>query len=97
MVQNRDTQSLADFQKEAQQALSRLAITRAPLFLTVDGQTKAVIQDASAYEELLDRIEQAEIAIAVREGLEEVARGEGFELDQADEMMRRELGFPPGP
>jgi hypothetical protein len=33
---------------------------------------------------LLDAVERAEILLAVQEGLEEVARGEGFELEEAD-------------
>jgi hypothetical protein len=41
-------------------------------------------QDAVAYRQLLDAVERAEILLAVQEGLEEVARGEGFELEEAD-------------
>jgi hypothetical protein len=31
------------------------------------------------------------VLLAVREGLDELARGEGMEVDEADDQMRREL------
>jgi PHD/YefM family antitoxin component YafN of YafNO toxin-antitoxin module len=53
------------------------------LFLTVNGKVEVVIQDAQAYRELLDRIEQLETIAGIRQRLEEFDRGEGVALDEA--------------
>ena len=44
---------------------------------TVNGRAEVVVQDAGSYQELLDRIERAEAIVAIQEGLESAARGEG--------------------
>lgn len=95
MTPPRDVEPLTEFQQNAAQTIDRLTATGAPVFLTVEGEARAVLQDVSSYQRLIEKVEAAEVVLAVRQGLDEAARGEGFELDDADTIMRRELGFPP--
>jgi PHD/YefM family antitoxin component YafN of YafNO toxin-antitoxin module len=78
------SESLSEFQRDPEATLTRLAESGEAAMLTVNGEPRAVVQDAVAYRQLLDAVERAEILLAVQEGLEEVARGEGFELEEAD-------------
>ena len=56
----------------------RLRQTGEPLVLTVNGQAQVVVQDAAAYQRLVERAVQAdreETVAAIREGLTDVATG----------------------
>lgn len=46
--------SLTDFQRNAKMYVQRLANTKRPEVLTVNGEAQVVIQDARAYEEVLE-------------------------------------------
>jgi hypothetical protein len=61
----------------------------------IDGRPPLAIQDARAYQllwELVDRIETIE---AVREGLQQVERGEGRPAEEFFDEMRRKYPLPP--
>lgn len=49
--------SLNDFQRNATDFVQRLATTKRPIFLTVNGEAQVVIQDAQAYQEMVDFFE----------------------------------------
>lgn len=71
----------------------RLRKKRTPLVLTVDGRPELVVQDAESYQELMDRLEHAETVAAVREGMEQAARGETMTLEEAERRLRKKYGF----
>jgi mRNA-degrading endonuclease RelE of RelBE toxin-antitoxin system len=48
--------------------------SKRPLVLTVNGKAEAVVQDAEAYQKLLDTAARADIYEAIRQGVEDVAR-----------------------
>ena len=52
------------------------------------GQIEVVVQDAEAYQELLDRLERAEAVAGLREGLDSMEEGEGRPLDDVIEEIR---------
>ncbi len=52
------------------------------MVLTVKGKAEAVVQDAEAYQRLLNIAARADVHEAIRQGLEDVARGAGV-LDGA--------------
>ena len=60
----------------------------------INGRAEAVVQDAAAYEELLDRLERAETAAAVRAAAEDFDRGEAVPARQALEALRKKHGIP---
>lgn len=47
-----------------------------------------MVQDAEAYQSLLDRLERAEAIAAIRQGLAEFERGEGRSAREALEELR---------
>ena len=55
-----DIRSLSDFKRNTLELLERLRETGNPLVLTVNGKAELVVQDAVAYQALLDRLEAIE-------------------------------------
>ncbi len=53
----RDIISLTDFQRSAKQHIARLSKTGKPQVLTVNGRAELVVQDAAAYQKLLELAE----------------------------------------
>ncbi|QZZ19399.1 type II toxin-antitoxin system Phd/YefM family antitoxin [Leptothermofonsia sichuanensis E412] len=80
--------SLTEFQRNSRQFLQRLKETRNPLVLTVNGKAEVVVQNAEAYQSLLDRLERAEAIAAIRQGLAEFEGGEGRAAREALEELR---------
>jgi len=54
-----DILSLTDFHRNSKVHLNRLRLTGRAAVLTVNGKAEAVVQDAAAYERLLDRLNRA--------------------------------------
>ncbi len=48
-----------------------------------------VVQNAAAYQALLDRLEEAETLLALEEAAEEIERGEGSPATEALRLRRR--------
>lgn len=51
-----DITSLSNFQRNTRDFLHRLKETARPVVLTVNGKAELVVQDAEAYQRLLDRV-----------------------------------------
>lgn len=77
MLKLEDIYSLTDFQRNTRDHVARLRESGRPAVLTVNGRAEVVVQDAASYQELMERIERAEAILAIQEGLESAARGEG--------------------
>lgn len=88
MIDVRDIHSLSDFQGNAKQYLQHIKQTQKPLILTVNGKAEFVVQDAEAYQKLLDRLDYAESVAAIRKGIEEFERKEGRSAREALEELR---------
>jgi PHD/YefM family antitoxin component YafN of YafNO toxin-antitoxin module len=82
MITTRDIYSLTDFQRRTREHIDRLKETRRPEVLTVNGKAEVVVQDAEAYQALLDKVDEAEAIIGIQRGLESMRRGEGKPLHQ---------------
>jgi prevent-host-death family protein len=70
--------SLANFKSQTSDYLTHLRETGSPLILTVDGKAEVVVQDAAAYQrlvELADKAEREAFMAAVQEGLDDVDAG----------------------
>jgi prevent-host-death family protein len=70
-----DIQSLTSFRRASAQVIKRLRKNKRPLVLTVNGKAAAVVQDAGAYQRLLDIAAHAEAREGVRQGLEDAKSG----------------------
>ena len=71
----KDIQALTTFRRQSAKILQQLKRSRRPLILTVNGKAEAVVQDAKAYQRLLDLAARAEAAEGIRQGLEDVQKG----------------------
>lgn len=93
MINLKDIRSLTDFQRNAKQYLQHIRESRNPIVLTVNGKAEIVVQDAEAYQDLLDRLKRAEAIAAIRQGLAEYERGEGLPAREALETLRAKHGI----
>ncbi len=73
--------------------LGRLKGRKRPLVLAINGRAELGIQDAESYQALLERLDRAETVAAIRQGMKQIARGEGMSLKQAKRGLRKKLGF----
>lgn len=70
--------SLTNFKRQTASYLEQLRKSGEPLVLTIHGQATLVVQEASAYQRLVDvaaKAERDETIAAVREGLADVHAG----------------------
>ena len=58
MIRPEDIGSLTDFQRNTQAHLKRLKRTGRPELLTVNGKAEVVVQNASAYQRLIELLEK---------------------------------------
>lgn len=70
-----DIQSLTTFRRRSAAMLKQLRKSRRPMVLTVKGKAAAVVQDAAAYQRLLDLAAKADSKEGVRQGLEDLRKG----------------------
>src|SRR5579863_8377030 len=70
-----DIQSLTTFRRASGNFMRQLKKTKRPVVLTVNGKAAAVVQDAAAYQRLLDIAARADAEEGIRQGLDDVAHG----------------------
>jgi PHD/YefM family antitoxin component YafN of YafNO toxin-antitoxin module len=92
----KDIHSVTDFQRHAKTHVARLRKTKAPMVLTVNGSASVVVQDAEAYQKLLNRVEELEyergFVAAVNEGLKDIEEGRVYPAREALEALGHKLG-----
>lgn len=70
--------SLTNFKRNTADYLKKLHKTGDPVVLTINGKAEVVVQDAAAYQRLVDaaaRVEREETIAAIREGLADLKSG----------------------
>jgi prevent-host-death family protein len=67
----KDIQPLTTFRRNSREFLRQLKKSKRPLVLTVNGKAQAVVQDAEAYQRLLDIAARADVFEAIRQGLDD--------------------------
>jgi prevent-host-death family protein len=90
----KDIQSLTTFRRRSGQFMKQLKKSKRPLILTVKGKAQAVVQDAAAYQRLLDLAAGADVFEAIRQGLDDVANGRTRPARVVFERIRRKHGIP---
>jgi len=93
MIDLHEVRSVTDFQRNLKDYVGQLKERKNPLVLTVNGRAELIVQDAGSYQALLDRLERAETVAAIRQGIEQLERGEGISLTQAERKLRKKHGF----
>src|SRR5438445_13291420 len=86
-----DIRSLSDFKRNTSELLDRLKKTGNPLVLTINGKAEVVVQDAEAYQELLERVETIE---GIQRGLADVKAGRTKPAREVFNRLRRRHGIP---
>jgi prevent-host-death family protein len=85
---SKDIRSLSDFKRNTSDLMDRMEESGEALVLTVNGKAKLVVQDAAAYQKLLDALDYNETVNAIRRGLEEVEAGRTIPAAQAFDDLR---------
>jgi prevent-host-death family protein len=70
-----DIQSLTAFRRRSGDLMKQLKNSKRPVVLTVKGKAAAIVQDAEAYQRLLDIAGLADAEEGIRPGLDDVAHG----------------------
>ena len=84
MIAVQDIRSLTDFQRNTKAHLRRLKSSGRPIVLTVNVRAELIVQDAAAFEDMLDAIR------GIQRGLDEMKKGTGKTFRQAlDEIRAR--------
>jgi prevent-host-death family protein len=71
----KDIQSLTTFRRKSRDFMKQLKKSKRPIVLTVNGKAEAIVQDAAAYQRLLDIAARADDDEAIRQGLDDVKAG----------------------
>jgi prevent-host-death family protein len=91
---SKDIQSLTTFRRKSGEFLKHLKKTKRPVILTVNGKAEAVVQDAEAYQRLLDLAARADVYEAIRQGLDDVAHGRTRPAREVFDELRKRYGIP---
>jgi hypothetical protein len=88
MIALQDIRSLTDFQRNTKAHLRRLKSSGRPAVLTVNGRAELIVQDAAAFEDMLDAIR------GIQRGLGEMKAGTGKPFRQALDEIRAKHKIP---
>jgi len=89
----RDIQSLSTFKRNTSDLIDQMKKTGSPIVLTVNGKAEIVVQDATAYQKLLDTLEHLESIVAIQKGLTDVKNGETQSLESFRVDMQNKYGI----
>jgi prevent-host-death family protein len=71
----KDIQSMTTFRRRSGDFMKQLKKSKRPVVLTVKGKAAAVVQDAEAYQRLLNIAARADAEEGIRQGLENAKEG----------------------
>jgi prevent-host-death family protein len=89
----KDIQSLTTFRRRSGDFMKQLKKSKRPVVLTVKGKAAAIVQDAEAYQRLLDIAAQADAEEGIRQGLDDVAHGRTLPAKKVFDHIRRKHGI----
>ena len=89
-----DIQSLTTFRRRSGDFMKQLKKTKRPVVLTVKGKAAAIVQDAEAYQRLLDIAASADAEEGIRQGLDDVAHGRTRPAREVFDRIRLKHGIP---
>jgi PHD/YefM family antitoxin component YafN of YafNO toxin-antitoxin module len=88
MIVSKDIRSLTDFRRNTKTHLRRLKQTGRPEVLTVNGKAELIVQNAAAYEEMIDAIR------GIQRGLDSMAAGQGEPARKVLDRIRDKYKIP---
>ena len=84
----KDIRSLTDFQRNTKAHLKRLKSTGRPEVLTVNGKAELIVQNAAAYEDMIEAIR------GIQRGLDSMAEGKGEPARKVLDRIRAKHKIP---
>jgi prevent-host-death family protein len=90
----KDIQSMTAFRNNSAAVMDHLKQTGRPMVLTVNGKAAAVVQDAEAYQRLLDLAAEASASEGIRQGLDDLVAGRTVPAANAFDVLRVARGIP---
>jgi prevent-host-death family protein len=90
----KDIQSLTTFRRRSGDFMKQLKKSKRPVVLTVKGKAAAIVQDAEAYQRLLDVAAAADAAEGIRQGLDDVVHGRTRPAGEVFDDIRRKHDIP---
>lgn len=94
MINIDNIHSLSDFQRNTKDHIERLKETGAPEVLTVNGRAELVVLSATAFQNMADRLDEAEAITGIKRGLAEAKAGKGRPARDALEALRKKHRVP---
>ena len=88
MFSTSDIHSLTDFQRNAKDHVQRLTSTKRPEVLTVNGKAQLVVQDAQAYEEMVELLHSIK---QISKSVKDSEEGRVKPLDEAFSDIKQRL------
>jgi prevent-host-death family protein len=89
----KDIQPMTTFRNHSAEIMKHLRESRRPVILTVNGKAAAVVQDAEAYQHLLDLAAKANAAEGIRQGLEDLRNGRTRPAGGVFDEVRADYGI----
>jgi prevent-host-death family protein len=90
----KDIQPMTTFRNHSAEIMKHLKDTKRPVVLTVNGKAAAVVQDAEAYQHLLDLAAEANAAEGIRQGLDDLRKGRTQSAGAVFDEIRADYGIP---
>ncbi len=90
----KDIQSLTTFRRRSGDFIKQLRKSKRPVVLTVKGKAAAVVQDAEAYQRLLDIAARMDEEEGIRQGMEDVKKGKFRPAREFFEEFEAKHGIP---
>ncbi|MGH9842135.1 MAG: hypothetical protein ACREEM_25555 [Blastocatellia bacterium] len=87
--------AITDFTRNTKATIGRLKKSGKPLVLTVNGKAEVIVQDAGAYQKMLDLLGRLEAIEGIRRGLESMREGRGVPLEQFKQEVETKYGISP--
>ncbi len=84
-----DIRPLSEFKRNTGEILEHLRRSHRPVVLTINGKAEMVVQDAEAYQRMLDWVERMETNEGIRKGLAAIDAGDTKPLKKAVSEMKR--------
>jgi PHD/YefM family antitoxin component YafN of YafNO toxin-antitoxin module len=84
----RDIHSLSDFKRNTNGLLEQMRGSGHPMVLTINGKAEIVVQDATSYQKLLDRMDELEALEGIKRGLADVEGGRLTTLKKFEKEFR---------
>jgi prevent-host-death family protein len=90
----KDIQSLTTFRRRSGDFMTQLKKSKRPVVLTVKGKAAAIVQDAEAYQRLLDIAARADAEEGIRQGLDDAKQGKALPARESFDAFEAGHGIP---